>query len=1053
MNCKPRFPFRPIAFSALVVLVSGAISAGPRGPRAFRGSVVTTADNHSKTSLVPQASENLFIEAPEYPTDGGSIFVATGDFNADGVPDLVTANDGGNTNANTVSVLLGNGDGTFQAPIVSTTGTNPTGIVVGDFNGDGIADVATVDNTQESQCANNGAVSVLLGNGDGTFHPHVEYCVGFAPDSITAADFNKDGKLDLAVADGGGSEMSVLLGNGDGTFQQQTTYATGMGPGAITSGDFNNDGNVDLALMDDCSTGTCVTVFLGKGDGTFQTAINSNAPFSGVLAAGDLNHDGNLDLVAAGGYMPGEVAVFLGEGNGSFQAAVEYTIGNDAVGVTLADFNGDGNLDIATASYFDPWESILLGNGDGTFGTPMNFGAGEGPGPNIAADFNGDGKMDLANTTFGSTQGNVAVLLGNGDGTLQARGDYLTAAVPISVALGDFTGNGIADIVTADGGSKGSDNVSVLLNNGHGALGPHTEFEVGGLPASAAVGDFNGDGNSDVVTANPGANTVSLLLGNGNGTFQTHVDFDTGIGPVAVVTGDFNGDGKLDVATADAGQGTVSILLGNGNGTFQNHVEYLAGSGPIAMIAADLNGDGKLDLAVVNEGVNTVSVLFGNGDGSFQAPASYPIDYGSYSIAVADFNGDGKPDLAVATECGTDPLCEGGFGGVSILLNNGNGTFQPQVFYAVGGIFNVAVGDFNGDGIADIACIGGLGFYVLLGNGNGTFQLPAPYDVGTSPVALVVGDVMGGGGGMADVVTANCGTCNQSTSNTVSVLINLAGTETALSSSPNPSDLNQAVTFTATVTANMQSLGVPTGSVQFLNGGATFGTATVNSSGVAAFTSSTLPAGMNSITAEYLGDSTFGGSTSAAVAQNVVAPNPNFTLASNPTSLNVPPGGSGQATLTVTPQNGFNQAVTFSCAGLPAKATCTFNPETVTPSGGAATTTLTIQTAAASLLVGEHRGEPNSPLPMTLLLVGFAAIAGIGLIGLRFAPDKHLRWAMCALIILLAGIGLSSCGGGSSSGGGGSSGTPTGTYTVMVTATTGGSNALTQTTPITLTVN
>jgi len=155
----------------------------------------------------------------------------------------------------------------------------------------------------------------------------------------------------------------------------------------------------------------------------------------------------------------------------------------------------------------------------------------------------------------------------------------------------------------------------------------------------------------------------------------------------------------------------------------------------------------------------------------------------------------------------------------------------------------------------------------------------------------------------------------------------------------------------------------------------------------------------------------------------------------------------------VTPQNGFNQAVKFSCSGLPAKATCAFNPLTVTPSSGALTTTLTIQTTAASLLIGDHRVEPNSPLPVgLLLLVGFAAIAGMALIGLRFAPGKNLHWAMCASIVLLAAGGMASCGG-TSGGGGGSSGTPTGTYTVTVTATTGGSDALTQTTPITLTVN
>jgi hypothetical protein len=1159
MNSKPRFLFTLIFFSALMVLVSSAVSANPGEPRR---PVVTAAGNHSKTSLDPQAPQNLFIEAPEYATNGESFAMAKGDFNGDGIVDIVTANITANLNPNTISVLLGNGDGTFQAPIIVPTGTNPIAVAVGDFNGDGKLDVATADNAPESQCGNNGAVSVLLGNGDGTFQAHVDYCVGFEPNSIAVGDFNKDGSLDLAVTNFGNGTISVLLNKGNGTFQAAANYATGIAGNSIVSADFNNDGNLDLALLDNCGNtlSACISVLLGKGDGTFSAPLNTNASFgnncdflylsASFLAAGDLNHDGNLDVAAINPCLIGEAAIFLGNGTGTFQADGDYTTGEGPVAVTLDDLNGNGNLDLITANEFDGTVSVLLGNVDGTFQPRVDYGSGTIS--VVTADFNGDGKTDIASGFFGTSGVFVAILLGNGDGTFVARADY--PAPPGStppVALGDFNGDGVADVVTADGSA--TNNVNVFLNSGKGTLEPYSQYATGSDPVGVAVGDFNADGKLDIVTANEMGSTISLLLGNGDGTFQPHTDFGTGENPNSIVAADFNGDGKLDVATADFSQGAVSILLGNGDGTFQQSTEYIAGSGPVSLVAADFNGDGKLDLAVANDA--GVSILFGNGDGTFQAPVNYSAEYDPTSVATADFNGDGKPDLAVAVSCG-DPQCDEGYGGVYILLNNGNGSFQSPVEYMLTAAvpLDAAVGDFNGDGIEDLITADGHlsgDVSVLLGNGDGTFQNPTQYSVGSSPDAVAVGNLTGSGGA-ADVAVANCA-C-QTGSSTVSILLNTAGTQTTLTSSVNPSDLGQTVTFTATVTGNMQSLGVPGGTVAFLNGDVTLGSETLNGSGITTLTTSTLPAGMDSITAEYLGNSTLGGSTSTPLIQNVIGPS--FTLASNPTSLSTSPGGSGSATLTVTPINGFNQAVTFSCSGLPAKTTCsfnpasvtpnggavtttltiqtpaaldpatypitvtgsgggvtssvgislivegftlsssassltvaapggnaqatltvtpvqafseavtfsckglptgttcTFNPLTVTPSGGGVTTTLTIQTTAASLLIGDHHGEPNSPLPLgIILLVGLAAIGGIGLISLRFAPRRNLRWTLYASIVLLMGIGMASCGGGGGSSGGGTSGTPAGTYTVTVIASTGGSNALTQTVPITLVVN
>jgi hypothetical protein len=197
--------------------------------------------------------------------------------------------------------------------------------------------------------------------------------------------------------------------------------------------------------------------------------------------------------------------------------------------------------------------------------------------------------------------------------------------------------------------NENSNNVSVLLGNGDGTFRPAVNYAVDGHPLSVAVGDFNGDGTPDVVTANYDTNTVSILQGNGDGTFQAAVNYAVGHSPRAVLVGDFRGDGESDLAIANRASNSVSVLLNNGNGTFQAAVNYPTGNGPLSLAAADFNQDGNLDLVTANWSSGTVSVLLGNGDGTFQTR----LDYSSaganpWSVATGDFNGDGYPDLVVA---------------------------------------------------------------------------------------------------------------------------------------------------------------------------------------------------------------------------------------------------------------------------------------------------------------------------------------------------------------------------------------------------------------------
>src|SRR6266568_5058134 len=275
-------------------------------------------------------------------------------------------------------------------------------------------------------------------------------------------------------------------------------------------------------------------------------------------------------------------------------------------------------------------------------------GSKNGPSGIAVGDFNGDGKLDLAVVNFGDW--NIYVLLGNGDGTFQAaRSVYFASGggFPWYVVTADFNGDGKLDLAVSN---YGGNSLSVLLGNGDGTFQAPQTTPVGTNPAQVAVGDFNGDGKPDLVVSSVGNNTVSVLLGNGDGTFLPAPSLTVGNGPAGVVVGDFNGDGKPDLAVANLNENTLSVLLGNGDGTFQAPHTF-ADPGmthPYFVAIGDFNRDGKQDLVVTNHLFATVSVLLGNGDGTFQAAQDFAVDNDPVYVTVNDFNGDAAPDLAVA---------------------------------------------------------------------------------------------------------------------------------------------------------------------------------------------------------------------------------------------------------------------------------------------------------------------------------------------------------------------------------------------------------------------
>jgi hypothetical protein len=334
--------------------------------------------------------------------------------------------------------------------------------------------------------------------------------------------------------------------------------------------------------------------------GMTTSFVNGVGPTPWALAAGDFNSDGRLDLVVAN-LNGSDVSLFLGKGDGTFESAVNYNVGSDPYSVSVGDFNGDGKSDVAVVNDGSNSVSVLLGKGDGTFQAAMNYRTGPQPTSVATGDFNRDGKLDLAVTNFGSDS--VSVLLGNGDGTFRSAVDYGVGTQPWSLAVGDFNQDGKLDLAVAN---SASDNISVLLGNGDGTFRSAVNYAAGSVPQSVVVGDFNRDGKLDLAVMNSASNDISVLLGNGDGTFQAAVNYSTG-SPSSLTAGDLNGDGNLDLIVGSYANAIVSVLLGIGNGTFRPAVDFACG--PAAVTVGDFNGDGRLDVAGVPACAGTLGVL------------------------------------------------------------------------------------------------------------------------------------------------------------------------------------------------------------------------------------------------------------------------------------------------------------------------------------------------------------------------------------------------------------------------------------------------------------
>jgi hypothetical protein len=697
-----------------------------------------------------------FLSAMRIESDGDAIYpVVTGDFNGDKLPDVATViHNTGSSTGTYLAVLLDVAGQSLGLPNLTSVSFGAKDfLIVGDVNKDGKDDVVLVHSN---------SMDVLISMGDGTFAAPQTIATGInSPVAASFWDVNHDQLLDVALVDGSSNQAAFLLGNGQGGFASPHMKSF---PGQTTIGvlaDMDSDGNLDLVTNN--------TLYPGDGQGGFLTGVpfqstdgqNAGAVSSDSVAVGDLDGDGKLDVVTANGNW-NTVSVFRNQGGRKLvQVGSSFWSGNDPVALAIADVNWDGKADLIVSNAAESDLSVFLGKGDGTFLPPAaQYAIGGAPSTRpVLADFNGDGDLDVV---LSDNQSSVVLATGYGDGTFQAVPDA-NIVVPsgtsnsggaTSIASADFNGDGVADFVIGQSSTSPGLGLVVFLGKSGGGLAAGVTYAQNTALSYVAVGDLNKDGKADIVASNWATGAVEVLRGNGDGTFQSPTSITLPGITNGLVIADLNGDGWPDVAVTGKDP-VVYVLLNDGKGSLT-----LAGTYPISgagyeLVAADVNKDGKLDLCVAMTSTTRVAILLGNGNGTFSAAADYDTTVASpYGIAAGDVNKDGFVDLVI-----TSPTT----GSVSVALGNGDGTFSQAGTYPASSLPSplnpipgeVALSDVNEDGNLDIVYAnsgyGSVG--VFLGGGSGNFSGPSEYPAGGGALAVVIADV--NKDGWPDVVTAD----------------------------------------------------------------------------------------------------------------------------------------------------------------------------------------------------------------------------------------------------------------------------------------------------------
>jgi outer membrane protein assembly factor BamB len=674
----------------------------------------------------------------------GDFWGATGA--PDGTLDVVVAK----KSANMVTLLRGDGVGSFLAPIDIPVGVGPTDLVAADFDRDGLLDLAVVVAAQALPPVNR--VELLAGTGSG-FGAPVPVDVVDLPSRLAVGDFNRDDKPDLVVVSWFAQTVQVYEGNGLLGFTLQTPMPVipGDTPTAAVSGDFNLDGRPDLAVtLDNASPPDQVLIYLGDGTGHLGDSPTTEDPFATVtvgtfpldIAVGDVNRDGKPDLVTAD---LGSVAVsvLIGAGNGTFtREPGSPAVGAGPIRAVLEDFDRDGLLDVATLNPpgGPPHVTVLPGTA-----VPPFFDAGSpttlllSPSSTheslAAGDLNADGRPDLVATE--GTDGNVVVALNTASpdclrtSFLDAPRAFPGGNGPVSLAVADLDEDGIDDLVAA---AQYGGTLELLRGTGNGYV-PNGSVSPVPTPRGVAAADFDVNGNVDVAVA--AGTEVRIYRGNGDGTLGG-IPSTVGLGAAvwALVVGDFNEDGAPDVAAVTQGPNRVWILLGNGLGDLSVGNWYTTGGSPRSLATGPIGGGTTLDIVVANSAaLGGVTVLLGNGDGTFTEPIWSPYDttLAPWGVALADFDGDTFLDLATAN-WGTSQVSISPWDDPTPVL----GFEEALLLTVVGQPIAVAALDVTGNTHADVMAVTGdlHTLWFREGNGDLSFQPEDSYPVRTRPSSI-----------------------------------------------------------------------------------------------------------------------------------------------------------------------------------------------------------------------------------------------------------------------------------------------------------------------------
>jgi gliding motility-associated-like protein len=757
---------------------------------------------YRNTSSSGSVTAGSFATKVDFTTGSSPNDIVIGDIDGDGRLDVVVTNQ----NSNSISVFRNIStpgsitSGSFANKVDFTTGNSPYYIAIGDIDGDGKPDLAVTNwagNTVSvfRNTSTSGSIN------SGSFATKVDFTIGTYPSGVGIGDIDGDGKPDLVVNIVSNNTVSILRNTSTsgsittGSFAANVDFPIGTGPLDVVIGDLDSDGKPDLAITNSSSNSVSVLRNTSTSGsitaGSFAARVDfttGTSPWG--VAIGDIDGDGKQDLVVAG-FSTMAVSIFRNTGSsgsitsGSFATKVDFITGSDPLSVALGDLDGDGKPDLLATNSYNNTISVLRN----TISTTV-------PAPPVITSFTptsgpiGD-TVTITGTNFSITVANNIVWFGAVQATVTAAtSTSLSVLVPTGATYQPITVTNVTTGLTAYSNAP----FNVTFTSSHvidvSAFTSKIDFPSGTNPWSVAIGDIDGDGKPDLIVTNSASNTVSVFRNTSTsgsitaGSFASKVDFATGSGPWSVAISDLDGDGKLDLAVADFSSSTVSIFRNTSTsgsitaGSFAARVDFTTVDGPQIVAISDLDGNGKPDLVVT--GSSSVSVLRNTSTSgsisasSFDAKVDFTTGSNAVGVAIGDIDSDGKPDIVIANFQSNT---------VSVLRNTSNlgtitsGSFSPRIDFTTGtNPWYIVLGDLDGDGKPDLAVTNYSSSTVSIFRNTstsgsvttGSFAAKVDFTTGSTPYYAAIGDI--DGDGKPDLAVANNG------SQTVSVFRNTSST-------------------------------------------------------------------------------------------------------------------------------------------------------------------------------------------------------------------------------------------------------------------------------------